>query len=334
MSTMLSRIVAFSSAVETGNYGSGGGDPSMASAHLLFRNENLLNMDQEAVDLTELRSTMSSSGGIAGRTLYRLTPGFNFMGTGGAAGSATFRLDSIFRMCGLARTVEGVGSSSMIYAFRSSGFEAGVANVEMASTGTTAIKALVKGIYGNLVISASAGQAVQIDATLSGLFTTPTNTTSSSVTLLGNTAEPFRAISWATQREVTAGANDWDTALSPGYKIKSFSLDLGQDIQEDKDAVAANALYGLLIATRKPRMTAVVGLDDTYYAKFAADIQGRLKHKIVLSHGTAVGKRLNITAYAQLETMDLQNDVGLRTVQLNYALATTGSDNEMSLVCC
>jgi hypothetical protein len=333
MSTMLSRIVAFSSAVETGDYGSGGGDPGMSSAHLLFRNENLLTMDQEAVDLTELRSTMTKSGGIAGRTLYRLTPGFNFMGTGGAAGAATFRLDSIFRMCGLKRTAS-TGSSSMSYEFRSSGFEAGVANVEMASTGANAVKALVTGIYGNLVISASAGQAVQIDGTLSGLFSTPTNTASSTPTLLGNTAEPFRAVTWATQREVTAGQNDWDTALTPAYKIKSFSLDLGQDIQEDKDAAQAFALYGLLVANRNPRLTVVVGLDDTYYAKFATDIQGRLKHKIVLNHGTAEGRRLNMTAYAQLETMDLQSDVGLRTVQLNYALASTGSDNELSLVCC
>jgi hypothetical protein len=335
-SSMLSRIVAVSYGIET-TYGAGTPDPLFSSCNLLFRNTNLLSVDQEVVDLAELRATLTKSGDAPGRTLYKANPGHVLMGHGGAP--TTFRLGKLLRMCGM---IETTNASSATYNFRSSGFESGLAKVELAATDASSITALLKGVYGTAQISGAAGQPIQIDATLSGIFSTPTFAGSSAAkSLPSNTAQTMKSATLVITPETGVGTETYSTPLTSAGtpatpKFKSFTLDLGIDVQEDKDANAADALFGLILANRKPTAQLVVGLMSDIYDDLIAQMQQGLKHKVTFTHGSGVGKVIGFQWFGQISNVELQDDVGLRTVTISYNLATSQSpvgsaDQELQL---
>lgn len=327
MATMLNRIVAVSYGIE-GTYGAGTPDPAFSSCNLLFRNGNLLGVDQEVIDLSELRAGLTKSGDAIGRTLYKITPGHVLMGHAGAP--TAFRLGRLLRMCGMQETTN---ASSATYAFRSSGFESGVVKVELGGTDASSITAILKGAYGNVQFAGAAGQPITIDATVTGTFAVPSYSGSSaSKSLPSNTVQTMKNVGLVVTPETGLGTDTFSTPVSPTLKFKSFSLDLGMDIQEDKDANAADALFGLLLANRRPTAQIVVGLDSTLYDDFIAQMQGGLKHKVTFTHGSGTGKVCVFTWYGQITNVELQDDVGLRTAAISYNLARATDDAELSLV--
>ena len=103
-------------------------------------------------------------------------------------------------------------------------------------------------------------------------------------------------------------------------------------IGEDTDANAADALAGLVITGREPRLTMVYGLDDSQYATFLCAHSTGEKHKINFKHGTVAGRFMTFTAYGQVAGVELQDDVGIRTVSVTYNLAKQDDDQELELI--
>jgi len=317
MANMLSRVLAMSARVES-SYASGTPtDTSFNSGLLLFRNTTPVALDTQVVDLQELRSSMTKTGDAVGRQLYRITPGLVLMGH--ANSISTFRLDPIFRMCGLAGSTSG---STRTYVFRSTGFESGVVDIAENDVSTSAISYGLKGVYGNTVIAGSAGQPVTVDPTLTGIYTAPTLVSTVSATLPTNTSETMKGDGLV----ITDGGGAFSTA-----KCKSFSLDLGWPVNEDLDFNATNALAGLILGRRNPTFQLTVGLDSSRYTQWVADITAGTKHTITFTHGSAAGKYCKFTIKGQLTDLPQGDDVDLRTVQLTYNLAAATEEDELKL---
>lgn len=329
MSKMLGRIVAVSMGIET-TYGGGTPDPLLASANLLFRNGNVLAPDRALIDLAELRDSFTKSGDVPGRGLWKLNPGYVIMGHGGAASLATFRLSPILKAMGFTESAPGTGSLRYVPRTTETPNQSAVINVEMASQGANAIRAQLKGGYGTYTMAAQAGGAVTLDTEFQALYAAPTNPAKTSPTLPSNTAEPFRNVGLVVTPEDSAGADTYTTPLST-LKFKSFNLVGGVDIQEDTDANQSDALAGLVITDRNPTLTCVYGLDDAQYDDFLLHHANGIKHKVNFVHGSGVGKRMRLTAYGQITGVDLQDDVGIRTVQVSYNLRRQVSEGELQL---
>lgn len=346
MASYLSRIVAVSCAVNTtGTYG-GGTSPAMSSCIHQFRNTTPIQMDTDLVNLQELRQSMSKSSDAVGRQLYRLTPGLVAIGIGNATSaipgtveSPKFRLGRILRMCGMSESASS-GSSSLTYTFRSSGFEDGLIEVQRADVGSTALLYKLKGVYGTFTMAGSAGQVITIDPTLTGVISaqpavgTAQTITSSHFQTAGNTSQTMKQEGLSITTSSGATTSPTPSAPNAAIKFKSFSLDAGIDVQEDKDANATDALFGLLIAGRSPTLQLTVGMDSSIVSQFYTDLNSGFNQTISFTHGTAVGKRMQVIAKGQLSNVTMADDVGLVTLQLQYNLAvgTDSDDSELTIV--
>lgn len=345
MANMLSRIVTTSLNINTsGTYASGtevNATPNMSSCIHQFRNTSPIAVDTTVVNLQELRQSYSKSSDAIGRQLYKFTPGIVVIGIGnsgaqapGVLTSANFRLGKLLRMCSMSQTADSVSSSSLTYAFRSSGFEDGVVDVQLADSVNSAMLYRLKGVYGTFTLAGSAGQVITCDPTLTGVINVQPGLGATKVTssacfqAAGNTAETMKAEGLSVT--TSAGTRTGATA----FKFKSFSIDAGIDVQEDSDANAADALGGLIIAGRTPTMQLTVGAESTQVAEMYADLKSGFLQTIVFTHGSSVGKYMTVTAKGQLTNVVMADDVGLRTLQLTYSLAVgaTSDDTELTIV--
>ena len=338
MPAHLARIVAMSVAVNTsGTYASAGQlSPNMSSCIHQFRNTTPIQIDTDLVNLQELRQSMSKTSDAVGRQLYRLTPGLVVIGIGnstnkpGTVESPKFRLGRILRMCGMSESAS-VGSSSLTYTFRSSGFEDGLIEVQRADIGTQALLYKLKGVYGTFTMAGSAGQVITVDPTLTGLInaapavTTAQTITSAHFQTSGNTSEVMEnsGLAWT---HSNGGAN---AIASTSVKFKSFSLDAGVDVQEDKDCNSADGLYGLIIVGRQPTMQLTIGCDSSTAAAFYSDLASGFVQKFSFTHGSGEGKRMVVSCKGQLQSVTQADDVGLLTLQLQYNLCV-GTDSDES----
>lgn len=339
MASHLSRIVAMSVAVNsTATYG-GGTSPNMSSCIHQFRNTTPVQIDTDLVNLQELRQSMSKTSDAVGRQLYRLTPGLVVIGIGnsgaqipGTVESPKFRLGRILRMCGMSESASA-GSSSLTYTFRSSGFEDGLVEVQRSDVGTNALLYKLKGVFGTYTMAGSAGQVITVDPTLTGVIngnptvTTAQNVTSAHFQSAGNTSETMESSGCTITTNV-------GTIAAASLKFKSFSLDAGIDVQEDKDANSADGLYGLLIVGRSPTLQITIGCDSANAQQFYDDLRTGFIQTINFTHGSGVGKRMQMIAKGQLQSVTQADDVGLLTLQLQYNLAvgTGNDDSELTLV--
>lgn len=341
MPAHLSRIVAMSVAVNTSGTYAGGTSPNMSSCIHQFRNTTPIQIDTDLVNLQELRQSMSKTSDAVGRQLYRLTPGLVVIGIGnstnkpGTVESPKFRLGRILRMCGMSESPSSSASSSLTYTFRSSGFEDGLIEVQRADIGTQALKYKMKGVYGTFTMAGSAGQVITVDPTLTGLIAAaPTVTTAETITsshfqTSGNTSEVMES-SGLNYTHSNGGANSIPAA---SIKFKSFSLDAGVDVQEDKDCNSADGLYGLLIVGRQPTMQITIGCDSGTAQSFYNDLATGFVQKFNFTHGSGEGKRMTVSAKGQLQSVTQADDVGLLTLQLQYNLAvgTDADESELTI---
>jgi hypothetical protein len=339
MAGYLSRIVAVSVGINTTGTYLGGTSPNMSSCIHQFRNTTPMALDTNSVNLQELRGSMSKSSDAVGRQLYRLTPGLCAMGIGsatflpGTTNTPKFRLGKILRMCGMSESASD-GQSSLRYSFRSTGFEDGLIECQLADTGSTALLYKMYGVFGTFTMAGSAGQVITIDPTLTGRISAqPAVVTAIPAASLpfapaGNTAQTMKSENLSI---TTGDATVLSAAGAGAVKFKSFSLDVGVDVQEDPDANAADALYGLLIAGRSPTLQLTIGADSASIAKFHADLNSGAIETISFLHGSGVGKYMQVTMTGQLTGVVIADDVGLRTLQLTYNLAVGTNLDETEL---
>lgn len=329
MADMLERTVAFSGILEDSyNGGPAAETTAFTSSNFLFRNTGIHQIQTDQVDLDELRSSFTKTGFATGRQLQVLTPGFVLMGFGSFAEINNYRLGRIFQMCGMAETTVGV--SSLRYRFVSSGFTSGACAVHENAVSGNGLLYTATGVYGTLTMAGSAGQVITVDPTLTGLYAAPVSQAVPTPTNPpdGNTSQTMK--SEGLSIAINGGSTITDAAF------KSFSLDFGIDIQENKDANAADALAGLLITNRNPRLTVVVGLQSNNAVEYFLNLKTGSddRHTITFTHGDVYGKRVKFTCIGQLEDLPKAGDAGLRTVSLTYKLIEPDDDEqELTIEC-
>jgi hypothetical protein len=320
MATMLSRVLAMSARVETSYASATPTDAGFLSGQLLFRQTSPFQLDTGRVDTAELKATFTKSGDASGRQLYRMTPGMVLQSHG--SNIPAYRLDPIFRMCGMnASTVSGTRK----YVFRSSGFESGVIDFQQNDTGSSGILYGLKGVFGTMTISGSAGQLIEMNPTLTGVINTqPATAATINPSYPANIVETMKSEALS----ITDSVGAFTTA-----KFKSFSLDFGWTVSEDSDANAADALGGLALTARVPTLSLVVGMDSARFATWAADLKNNFQHTITWTHGSAAGKRIKFTMTGILNDIPQGDDVGLRTNTLTYGLTSATPEAELTLEC-
>lgn len=339
MSSYISRIVNVGVAINLSTTYAAGTSNGLSSAIHQFRNTTPVAIDTNVVNLQELRQSFSKTSDAVGRQLYKLTPGLVLMGPGsptipdntttttGTIGG-DFRLGKILRMCGMSESLTATGSS-VTYTFRSSGFEDGLVECHLTDvTGTNSLKYKMKGVYGTCTFAGSAGQVITVDPTLTGIIAFQPSTTVAVAAVFpsaGNTADTMKSAGCT----ITTGTVGLIAATN--IKFKSFSLDLGIDVQEDSDANAADALYGLLIAGRTPTLQLTIGCDSIFVNDFHADLKSGFIQTIVFNHGTGLGRFCKFTMKGQLQSVTQTDDTGLRTLQLQYNLAIGAGADESEL---
>lgn len=345
MSTMLSRIVAVSGEVSTTYPNTS--DPDFSSAIHNFRNTTPVQVDTVQTNLQELRSSFTQSNIAIGRQLFRFTPGFVAMSYDPttAAEQSGFRLGKFLKMCGMVETTPDGSSSSLRYKFTSSGFNNGFVNAGFNDSGSnSAVVYKMQGVYGTATLAGSAGQVITVDPTLTGVIlsssTTPTfdpnpqvvsPQISEALPASGNTAQTMKSegLSITTSAGTAAGG-----APNPALKFKSFSLDLGIDVQEDLDANAEDALGGLIIAGRNPTLNLTVEMNSEgagSVENMYADLKSGYQQAISWTHGDAEGKWIAFSMTGKLQNVTQADDVGLRTLQLQYLLTNDTDENELSI---
>jgi hypothetical protein len=319
MATMLSRVLAMSARVETSYASATPTDATFASGQLLFRQTSPFQLDTARVDTAELKSTFTKSGDASGRQLYRMTPGMVLQGHD--ANIPAYRLDPIFRMCGMQATTPTAGTRK--YVFRTTGLESGVIDFQQNDTGSSGILYGLKGVFGTMTMSGSAGQLIEMNPTLTGIINTQPATAG---TVTGSYPANIVQTMKSEALSITDSGGPFTTA-----KFKSFSLDFGWTVSEDTDANAADALGGLALTARVPTLSLVVGMDSARYATWAADLKNNVQHTITWTHGSGTGKRIKFSITGILNDIPQGDDVGLRTNTLTYGLTSATAEGELSI---
>lgn len=288
-------------------YGTAPSLSQTTDAILLYTNMNPVATDTRMIDIVPLRESMTKLKSIVGRQLARFT-GVTFLQ--GAAAGTPWRFGPLLRACGLKETVNA--ASSVVYDPRSSSFESVAMNFWLDG-----FKHIVTGAYGTFTMEAAAGEGVQVTWDVTGLYTEPTVDAIPTQTL-----ETIQPVTFESAAGWIAGQ---------GVIIKSFRFTMGTVVSERPDANSANALKGLRITDRDPRLDITVEV-DTDFRNYFADLNAATTHSVSFQLGTASGNRMVFEAgQAQVLSMPYGENAGLRTFDLSYKIQHTTNDAEVKL---
>lgn len=304
-------------------YGAGAGVPvttAFESANLLFRNKTPFDVNTEEVNLNPLSTSFTDPGSTIGAQTSTLKPGFNLQSYGSSL--AGYRLDAIYRMCGMARTTPGAGTAA--YKFRSDGFESGeLCFFEGAVSGNGLLHRIV-GCYGTLTWAGTAGQPITIEADLQGFYGAATSLAAPTLTLPASNIATMKAAS------CTIAIAGGSTITPVG---KSFSLSQGWPINPDDDFNAASGRAGYLLGKREPRLQMVIGMTPSEYIALEAAKDAESRITTVFTHTDSDGGKTRFTIKTRIAklTKGEQNDYGTLTIDQKLSAAT--AEDELLIEC-
>ena len=300
------RSVAMAAAVATD------GVPNYTVAIPLFRNTDCVKVDGKKIDLAPLSASLSKPGYLVGAKTCEFTPGLNLQGVETLTATPTlWRLDSIFRACGWARTTPGVGSLRL--RMRSSGFETARVLFSEVTEDGNAVKWDIPGTIGNLEISGTAGAEIQVSPTLKGVYVEPTTAAvAGTITTGNNTAEYMQN---APLTLTVQGGTPMTTVIA-----KSFKVNAGYEINDWTDFGSAEGIASQRRSDRKPTHEIVVGMDYTKYIELLQAWSGGYSKRITAAfrQGVTVGARISFTLIGQLTNMPRGGEINLRTITLSF----------------
>lgn len=316
------RSMAMASAVATD------GVANYTLAIPMFRNTDVVKVDGKRIDLAPLSSTLSKYGSLVGAKTAEFTPGFNLQGIENLiATPIQWRLDSIFRASGWARTT--VGGSTLRLRLRSTGYESTrIKLAEIAEDGS-AVLWDVPGCVGNLEMSGQAGAEIQVAPTLKGTYAVPTTGAAPSPVTLGNNVAEYMQNSPLTLA-ITGGST-----LSSNI-AKSFKLNGGFEINDWTDFGSTEGIHSQRRSDRKPTHEFVLGMNYADYINLLNAWSGGFSNRIraTFTHGTIAGRKIAFDLYGQLTGLPRGSEINLRTVQLTFdGVPSTGSatDDEYTI---
>lgn len=316
------RAVAMASAVATD------WAPNYTVAIPQFRNTDVVKVDGKKIDLAPLSSTLSKYGALVGAKTCEFTPGLNLQGIESLiATPALWRLDSIFRACGWARTVV---SGTLRLKLRSASYESTrILFAEIAEDGQ-AVLWDIPGCIGNLEISGTAGAEIQVAPTLKGTYVVPQNGGAPSPVTLGNNVAEYM------QNSPLSLAIQGGSTFSTNNIAKSFKINGGFEINDWTDFGSAEGIHSQRRSDRKPTHELVVGMDYSRYINLLNAWSGGYTNRITatFTHGSIAGRFIKFTLIGQLTGLPRGSEINLRTLQLTFdgvPSNTSATDDEYQI---
>jgi hypothetical protein len=195
-----------------------------------------------------------------------------------------------------------------------------------ASDGTYLRKA--PGAWGNMVITGAPTTGVVAKFTGMGKYNAPTAAGIGGWVGDALTRPVFKGV---TATITPAGGSAYIPVL------KSFTFDMGADIQRVTDANATTGLNRILYADRLPTLEVVIGLDDDTasnltYINLLANWDAGTTHALTWKAGVGAGNVMTFTfPQAQIKSVADGIDTGLRTATIKYKLQHSTNEAEWTL---
>ena len=300
--------------------------------------------DTTMVDMPSLTGTLSPQKQLAGRSLANVSLQTCLIQPSVTTEDATNVVpfyDPLLKACGMSATTPTTPSWNVVYTPESTMGESSdvvSATVEVyqgGTAGTTSIKTTATGCYMNADFNLTAGQAPTIQFTGQGRYVDP-------VTATAPTAAYPSDNKTLVESELLTIAN----ADTPAVKLvpicRSLTFATGNSIIERGDINSDEGLAGLMIISRAATLNLVIEAETDLPTAFTASnatgpFFGNMKsndlHTISFTHKTTA----TITAIfsfptAQLTSVNMSDDGGIRVFNLSYALVGGSSgDDEYSI---
>lgn len=202
-----------------------------------------------------------------------LTGSFELVGSGTVGTAPAW--SPLLRACGVAEVV--TANTSVEYSPVSEGHESVAIHFQMGPS-----RHVILGARGTAVITANAQGIPVCRVTVTGLFTRPADAVRPAVDLA----------KWQKPQVASKANTPVFTIAGVGFLLRSYTLDLACDVQPR----LLIGYEGILIVDRNELLSATVeAVPLATYNPYAKAEDGT-RQEIVLTHGTAAGRRVTITA--------------------------------------
>lgn len=319
-------------------------------AQLLWTEVNPIQINTNVLNMQVVRASFSKYPDLVGRSLYMFKPKTMLMtscggshvspdvgpstgdncGDVGEAGTPPF-FGHLLRACCAKETVNS--SSSVIYAPVSSNFSSATAYVW-----ADGLKHIAKGLYGTCVFVGTAGQGIELDFDMKGLYTEPTSVAiPTSTTYPADGKKLVEKESLVISTGYLAPVSQGPQTPVTGPIVRSFRFDMGVNIIERADMNSPFGLFGLWPTDRTPVLDLVIevennlGTTSPYFNPWNI-LTSATNQSISFTHGATAGGMSNFTfPGAQLHDVQYQDDNGVRTYALTFNLTSTTDDTEWQI---
>ena len=310
-----------------------------SSAMLLYEEMNPISIDTTVVELSPLRASYSKFQDLIGRQLFgvmlkaELTNAFGSGSTGASATHARTNhppfIAPLLKACALQETASSSGSGSIYgsvtYKPRSSGFQSCQARIWLDSAMHD-----IMGMYGTCVFEASAGAGFSVSFDMKGRYLAPVQQT---IPTTVTYPEDKRVLVATEALTITpAGGSPYEPI------VRSFKLDIGNNLIERSDMNTARGFFGMFIADRKPTLEMTVEMDlltnfnPLEHISSSAGVS--TTHKIKFLHNSQPNSIAFLIPKAQLTNVQYQDDSGIRTYQLSYNIVSDADDDDFTITFC
>lgn len=249
--------IAQAMAVIEATYGTNPGFTPATDGVLLYDVSTPVNVETASIDIQPFSGSNTQKKSIIGQELMRFTPKTYLQGSGTAA--TPVRFAAFLKACGMAETI---AASSVVYKPRAA--SAGYQSISQA-VNLDGISYEGRGCYGNLQMSGSAAQGVELAFDMQGTYQKPAPGSPSFASWAGGTnrAQAMKSM----QLEIDDGTDTWTGASTEGnggpLLFKSFRFDRGMQIEPESDGNAATGVYGLSVVRTTPTLELVVRAAQT-----------------------------------------------------------------------
>lgn len=310
---------------------------SASCAQLLWDEINPISIDTKVVEKQVVRASFSKYTELIGRQLYMLkmktmlmnspggqhqhtdsgAPTYDSAGLQPALGKPPF-FGHILRACGVKEVANS--SSSVVYTPVSQNFSSATAYVYADS-----IRHLITGLYGTAVIEGRAGEGIEVSFDMKGKYYDPSEA-----------AIPSSIVYPLDKKAIVESESLTISSFTGAPIVRSFRFDLGTEVIERGDMNSTDGLYGLWITDRKPTLELVIEVENALTSTFnpftRLNAQPVVTDAIAFTHGPSAGNLCTFSfPFAQLRSVNYQDDQGIRTYQLQYSLTSTTDDGEWSM---
>jgi hypothetical protein len=296
-----------------------GTDPTpTVSANAILGTVPQINLDARILERSVTVRTLSPTAHIIGRKLVPFSYGVEFKSEQAilaGSSSAPLQLDAILRASGFTPTYEaetsgGADDGYVTYAPRSTGLE----SLTHYFFPGNEMRHIVKGAFLDFNIEIAAGQYAMMNVNGKGIYTQPTDTSASALTLAPDEPTPVESISLA-------------FGAITGTVVRNLNIAMNNEIVERDDVNSAEGFKGLRLTGRKPilkfRMEKELAATWNIYSALDAGTS----YATTFTIGSVAGKKILVTIpKLVLSSISESDDAGIVMLDVE-ALCARDSDS-------